>query len=178
MENSKTITKITGNEQAFDAVFKQYYKGLCAFASQYLPDTECEEVVQEVMMWLWENRSMLESGASVKSLLFTIVKNKSLNRISHHQVRSQVHEQLYNQFESRFEDPDFYAQEELFAEVNRAINNLPEDYRTAFEMNRFDRLTYNEIAQKMGVTPKTIAYRISQALKILRVELCDFLPLL
>lgn len=60
----------------------------------------------------------------------------------------------------------------------KAIRELPDDYRKAFEMNRFEDLTYGEIAERTGVSPKTIAYRISQALKILRMELKDYLPLL
>ena len=53
-----------------------------------------------------------------------------------------------------------------------------DEYRKAFEMNRFEEMTYNEIAERTGVSPKTIAYRISQALKILRTELKDYIPLL
>ena len=58
------------------------------------------------------------------------------------------------------------------------IRELPDEYRKAFEMNRFEEMTYNEIAERTGVSPKTIAYRISQALKILRTELKDYIPLL
>lgn len=176
MKNSKTETKNTRDEQAFDAAFKHYYKGLSLFASHYVPDNECEEVVQEVMLWLWENRHLLETEASVKPLLFAIVKNKCLNRISHQQVRKQVHERLYAYFENRFEDPDFYLQEELMALLDKALDKLPHDYRIAFEMNRFEKMTYQDIAQQLGVTSKTIAYRISQALKILRDELREYMP--
>ncbi|MEG1544462.1 MAG: RNA polymerase sigma-70 factor [Tannerellaceae bacterium] len=178
-ENEQTLQLLkSSNEQTFDALYKQYYRGLCAFASQYVADAECEEVVQEVMIWLWENRSMLIPEMSLKSLLFTIVKNKCLNRITHNRIKAQVHEKLYAKFESQFEDPDFYVMEELMELVNKAIQNLPEDYRIAFEMSRFDELTYNEIAEQIGVSPKTVAYRISQSLKVLRVELKDYLPLL
>jgi len=76
------------------------------------------------------------------------------------------------------EDPDFYIPGELMEQLDHAIKNLPEDYRNAFEMNRFDEMTYKEIAEKLDVSEKTIAYRISQALKILRKELKDYLPFL
>lgn len=67
---------------------------------------------------------------------------------------------------------------ELMALASKAIRELPDEYRKAFEMNRFEEMTYNEIAERTGVSPKTIAYRISQALKILRTELKDYIPLL
>lgn len=60
---------------------------------------------------------------------------------------------------------------------NQGDQELPEEYRKAFEMNRFGHLTYNEIAERTGVSPKTIAYRISQSLKILRTELKEYMPL-
>lgn len=177
--NEETIHKLkTGNEQAFDTVYKHYYRGLCAFASQYVPHSECEEIVQDVMMWLWENRAMLIAEMSLKSLLFTMVKNKCLNSITHNQIKQQVREKLYEKFKDQFEDPDFYLETELTDVLTKAIRNLPDDYRQAFELNRFHQMTYNEIAEKTGVSPKTIAYRICQALKILRTELKDYMPIL
>jgi RNA polymerase sigma-70 factor (ECF subfamily) len=59
---------------------------------------------------------------------------------------------------------------------NKAVKDLPKEYREAFEMNRFKDMTYNEIASKMGISPKTIAYRISQAIRLIRIQLTDFLP--
>lgn len=178
-ENEQTLHLLkTGDENAFDTIYKQYYRGLCAFASQYVAETEIEEIVQEVMMWLWENRASLIPELSLKSLLFMMVKNKCLNNITHNQIKQRVHEKLFAKFENQFEDPDFYIENELIALAAKAIRELPEDYRRAFEMNRFDNLTYNEIAERTGVSPKTVAYRISQALKILRVELKDYMPLL
>ena len=176
--NEETLNRLkAGDESVFDAVYKQYYKGLCAFASQYVAETETEEIVQEVMMWLWENSAMLVPQMSLKSLLFTIVKNKCLNNITHNQIKRRVHEKLYAKFENQFEDPDFYIEGELIALATKAIRELPEEYRKAFEMNRFGHLTYNEIAERTGVSPKTIAYRISQSLKILRTELKEYMPL-
>ena len=166
-----------GNEKAFDAVYKHYYAGLCAFASQYVP-TDYEEIVQDVMMWLWENRGTIANEISLKSLLFTITKNKCINSISHRQIMYRVHEKLCQKFAVQFEDPDFYIFGELMEKLDQAIDNLPENYRKAFEMNRFDNLTYKEIADILHISEKTIAYRISQALKILRRELQDFLPFL
>lgn len=142
----------SGDESVFDAVYTFYFSRLCAFGSQYIELSECEEIVQEVMLWLWENRQALVPELSLKSLLFTMVKNKCLNRLEHTIVKQKVHEKL--------------------------IEKLPKEYRKAFEMNRFENMTYNEIAEISGVSSKTIAYRISQALKILRTELKDYIPLL
>ena len=177
--NKSFITALkAGEEKVFDVVYRHYFRRLCAFCSQYVGEQEeIEEIVQETMMWLWENRKSLVADMSLKSLLFTIVRNKCLNTISHIQVKQQVHERLYAKFQEQFENPDFYIGE-LMALASKAIRELPDQYRKAFEMNRFEEMTYNEIAERTGVSPKTIAYRISQALKILRTKLKDYIPLL
>jgi len=177
--NKSVITALkAGEEKVFDVVYRHYFRRLCAFCSQYVGEQEeIEEIVQETMMWLWENRKSLVADMSLKSLLFTIVRNKCLNTISHIQVKQQVHERLYAKFQEQFENPDFYIGE-LMALASKAIRELPDEYRKAFEMNRFEEMTYNEIAERTGVSPKTIAYRISQALKILRTKLKDYIPLL
>ena len=177
--NKYVITALkAGEEKVFDVVYRHYFSRLCAFCSQYVGEQEeIEEIVQETMMWLWENRKSLVADMSLKALLFTIVRNKCLNTISHIQVKQQVHERLYAKFQEQFENPDFYIGE-LMALASKAIRELPDEYRKAFEMNRFEEMTYNEIAERTGVSPKTIAYRISQALKILRTKLKDYIPLL
>jgi len=167
-----------GNEKAFEVVHNTYYGALCAFALQFVPAVECEDIVQDVMMWLWENRQSVAPEMSLKSLLFTITKNKCLNSVAHQKVRARVHEKLYEKFVTQFEDPDFYIPGELMEKLDYAIKKLPQSYREAFEMNRFEDMTYQKIAEKLSISEKTIAYRISNALKILRKELMEYLPFL
>lgn len=164
-----------GDENAFATIYHTYYKGLCAYASQYIPADECEEIVQDSMIWLWENRHTLLPEIPLKGLLFTIVKNKSLNAASHFRIKQKVHAILYDKFESAFDDPDFYLYNELLDMLNKAIEKLPEEYRKVFMLNRFENMTYNEIAHTENISPKTVAYRISQTLRILRKELTDYL---
>lgn len=178
-ENQETLNELkAGDPHAFDIIYKQYYKGLFAFACQYVDKADCEEIIQDVMMWLWENHTLLIPELSLKSLLFAAVKNRCLNRITHIQMKQRVHEKLYEKYKETFENPDFYVEGEILHLISQAISELPNDYREAFVMNRFDKLTYNEIAEKVGVSSKTVAYRISQSLKILRVKLKDYLPLM
>lgn len=176
-DNNETIRMLrSGDEAAFDSVYRFYYKGLCAFASQYISFDESQEVVQDTMMWLWENREQLIPEMSLKSLLFMIVKNKSLNRISHVQVKNRIHQELMKKYESQFTNPDFYIENELMQLYSEVIKKLPEDLKEAFLMNRVEGLTHKEIAEKLQVSPQTVNYRIGQALKFFRTELKDYLP--
>lgn len=180
IENNRLVIKAlrAGEESVFDTVYRYYFRRLCAFCSQYVSEQdEVEEIVQETMMWLWENRSGLLPELTLKTLLFTIVKNKALNRLSHFEVKRKVHQEIVEKYETEFENPDFYLGNELFRLYEEALKQLPAEFREAYEMNRNQRLTHKEIAHKLNVSPQTVNYRISQALKLLRIALKDYLPL-
>ena len=179
INNNKQIVSALneGHESVFDAVYRHYFKKLCAFCSQYIPDLEeTEEIVQETMVWLWENRLTLKAELTLKSLLFTIVKNKALNRISHYEIKQKVHEEIHQKYESTFENPDFYDQDELFRMYRQTLEKMPKDIRETSLMNRDRSLTHKEIAAILNVSPQTVNYRIGQALKMLRQALKDYLP--
>jgi RNA polymerase sigma-70 factor (ECF subfamily) len=164
-----------GEAHAFNTIYLQYYKRLCAFASQYVSFAEREEVVQDVMAWLWDNRAMLAPDTNMKSFLFAAVKHKCINKNTHQQIKNKVLENIYIKYASLFEEPNHYEEQELMNLLNETLRNIPKEYREAFTLNRFESLTYNEIAERFGVSSKTIAYRISRTLRILREELKDYL---
>lgn len=167
-----------GDVKAFDILFMRYYPLLCAYAKQFVDFDDGQEIVQDVMVWFWENSSMQVIESSPKNYLFRAVKNRCLTLINRNELKQRVVSSMYENQQSQYEDPDFYIVEELTRNIENALSRLPETYREAFEMNRFQSMTYNEIAEKLNVSSKTIDYRIQQALKLLRVELKDYLPLL
>lgn len=177
-DNEAIISALNqGDEAVFDDVYRYYYRGLCGFCSQYVTAAEAEEIVQDTMMWLWENQTKLIAHLTLKTLLFTIVKNKALNRISHLEIKRRVHQEIADKYDAEFTSPDLYLNNELFQLYENALDKLPFEYRQAYEMNRKEQMTHKEIAEKLNVSHQTVNYRISQALKILRVELKDYLPL-
>ena len=179
MENvAHTIQALkSGNQSSFERLYRYYYKGLCAFSAQYVSLAEAEEIVQDTMMWIWENKESLNPELSLKSLLFTMVKNKSLNLINHQEIKRRVHQEIIDNFQEAFEDPDLYLNQELFKLYHAALSKLPADFRQVYEMNRKQKLTHKEIAAQLGISPQTVNYRISQVLKQLRIDLKDYLPL-
>lgn len=166
-----------GHEDAFEALFLKYYPALCAYARLFVEPDDGQEIVSDVMVWLWENREMSTFDLSVKSYLFRAVKNRCLTLIRHNEVRQKVEETIFDNLQSQYDDPDFYIVDELTKKIEEALASLPENVRETFEMNRFQNLTYNEIADRLGISPKTVDYRIQQALKLLRISLKDYLPL-
>lgn len=167
-----------GDKKAFDTLFLRYYPMLCAYAKQFVDLEDGKEIVQDVMVWSWENKEMQTFDTSLKNYLFKSVRNRCLTLTNRNEIKQRIQKKLQVHMEQLYEDPDFYIVEELAGKIETAIMRLPESYREAFELNRFQNMTYNEIAFKLGVSPKTIDYKIQQALKILRHELKEYLPLL
>ena len=167
-----------GNERAFDTVFLRYYPALCAYARQFLNAEDARDIVQNLMVWLWENHEMLVIESTLRSYLFSAVRNSCLTELHKKEIRRKAHHQIHQKLQHLFDDPDFYVADELATKIEAAVEALPETYRDAFVKNRFEQKTYNEIARELGVSAKTVDYRISQALKQLRVALRDYLPIL
>lgn len=167
-----------GDVKAFDVLFMRYYPLLCAYAKRFVDFNDGQEIVQDVMVWFWENSSMQVIETSPKNYLFKAVKNRCLTLINRNELKQRMIKSLSTNMQAQYEDPDFYVVEELVRNIEAALSHLPENYRKTFEMNRFQNMTYNEIAEKLKISSKTVDYRIQQALKLLRIELKDYLPLL
>lgn len=167
-----------GDEKAYKELFLKYYSPLSEYASHYIRDGEAEELVQDLMLYLWESRESLVIETSIKSYLFTAVKHRCLNAVKKKLYHEQVHSFLYEKLKEQFEDPDYYMINELSELIEKAIEELPDNYKETFKLSRFGYLSNAQIANQLDVSVKTIEYRMTQALKILRIKLNDYLPLL
>lgn len=164
---------------AYELLFSRYYSSLCAYANFFVHDNDmCENIVQELMVWLWENHGGLHISDSLSRYLFTATRNRCLKHISHGVVERRVFDELHKRLHCQFESPDFYIVKELEERIRDAVMSLPDSYREAFVLNRFEKKTYGEIAEMLDVSPKTVDYRIQQSLKLLRISLKDYLPAL
>lgn len=166
----------SGNLESFDAIFDRFYPALCAYGAQFVSLQDAEDIVQDVMLYLWENREGIMIQNALGTYLFRAVNNRCLTLINRGAIKSKVVSDLQQSMREKFDSPDFY--EDLAEHLKAALEELPPTYRQAFEMNRFHGKSYKEIADTLGLSPKTVDYRIQQALKRLRVALRDFLPIL
>ena len=130
------------------------------------------------MLYVWENREYLVIENSLKSYLFVSIKNRCYNAIRDRKSREKIHQFLYEKLKNQIEDCDYYMLNELAINIEKAVEELPEGYRETFKMSRFGEMSNAAIAQQLNVSVKTVEYRITQSLKILRVKLKDYLPLL
>ena len=167
-----------GDQKAFDTLFRRYYPMLCAYGHRFVELEDAEEIVEDSLLWIWENRETLVIESSLNSYLFKMVYRRALNKLAHIDATQRADTRFYEEMQEMLQDTDYYQIEELAKRIEDAVAALPESYREAFVMHRFRDMSYKEIAETLGESPKTIDYRIQQALKQLRVDLKDYLPLL
>lgn len=169
---SQTLSDLR-DEHSFEQAFRQFFPALCAYAHRFVPDiAAAEEVVQEVFAHLWEKREQVQVNTSLKSYLFRSVHNRCLNQLRNEKVRS-LHHQAHQdeRAESTFYDPAIEA--DVKTRVYEAIGRLPAQRGKIFRMSRFEALSYREIAEQLGLSPKTVEAQMSKALGQLREWLKD-----
>lgn len=169
-----------GDEQAFERLFRTYYAPLCNYANTFLKDhDDAEEMVQNFFVTLWERRVFIEINSSLKSYLYRAVHNHCLNRLKHLNIQETYRQHNAGVLEQTHESATnhLYASE-LQRQLDKAIERLPEQCRVAFKLSRFEELKYSEIAEQLGISVKTVENQIGKALKILRIQLADYLPIM
>jgi RNA polymerase sigma-70 factor (ECF subfamily) len=176
---SEKLIRITTADE-FEALFRAHYSVLCSYANHFLKDIDAaEEVVQEVMLRIWTNRESLIIGTSMKSYLFRAVRNGCMNVLKHLNIREDYRSYKEREaVENQRSQEDEMIMAELELKIRRAIDHLPMERRKVFILSRYEGLTYNQIAAKLGISVKTVENQMGKALKSLREELSDYLPLL
>lgn len=176
---------VSGDESSFEKVYRYYFPRLNYFAKQYLLDAELSKnIVQDVFTELWDKRESLCLDTNLQAWLFTVTKNKSLKIISQLKARNN-----YDNFiKSRQLDingkslSDFDTSsivfEELQIKIEAALEKLTPGCRKIFKLSRFEDKKNREIAESLNLSIKTVEAQITKALRSLKVDLKDYLPLL
>lgn len=168
------------NEAAFEQVFKEYYKTLHSYACTLLhDDANAEEMVQQVFFKLWERAAGLHISGSIAAYLYRAVHNECLNFLKHQKVKAKhrLHV-VYRMREEERVGNDAMYDPTLINKIGEAMNDLPEQCRTIFQMSRFEQLKYREIADKLNLSVKTVENQMGKALKIMRAKLVEFISLM
>lgn len=165
----------SGDRAAFEEAFRAHYRPLCAFANTYLNDRDrSEDLVQELFVKLWNERERLNVTTSLKAYLFSAVRNRSFNELEKVVRMKPINESLHDTplEDSRSEEDHTWRS----ARVLAAIEALPEERRKVFKLSRNEGLKYLEIAERLGISVKTVENQMGKALKTLREELADLVP--
>ncbi len=160
-----------GNQQAFASLFRLFYSRLHSFSMQYVHVKEvAEEITNDVFIKLWNRREEITTINNLSTYLFVAVKNYSLNYLKQ-----------YSHLHIAVEDTDGAAAlinrndpeqelewKEISFQLNQAIDNLPDQCRAIFKLIKEDGFRYKEVAEILGISPRTVETQLFRALKKLQ----------
>lgn len=167
----------SGDMEAFKTIYREQFPTLFRFAFGILRDkTSAEEITQETLVHLWEIREDLTITFSLKSYLMKAVRNKCIDHLRHKQiVERHAASQLGLSLLTHDITDEFIQFSQLQQALEHALEEIPQEYADAFRKNRFEAMSYQQIAAQAGVSVRTVEYHISKAVGLLRVRLSEFL---
>jgi RNA polymerase sigma-70 factor (family 1) len=176
------VAKLRNSDvEAFDFLYHQYNNKLFRFSFSLLKNEEdaCE-IVQETFFRIWEKRNKIDSSKSFKSFLFSVsyhlIIDQLRERLKDQEFRKSL-EKYFNKQASLQENQMDYNT--LETEINKAVDELPEKRKKIYRLSREKGLSYKNIAEQMGVKPKTVENQINLAIKHIKTRLGkDFLAVL
>jgi RNA polymerase sigma-70 factor (ECF subfamily) len=160
--------------KGIELIFGQYYEVMCRSAIRITKDrTLAEDIVQEVFYELFKKREQLKI-VSLLGYLKRAVYNRSINKVKGRKDHVDADEMAYELTDNLNNSQDDMEYDELETFINGVIDSLPEKCRLVFVLNRFEQLSYKEVAAKLEISVKTVENQMSKALKILRAEFENF----
>jgi len=159
-----------GNIEAFETLFRSFYEPLCRYACQFVENMEtAEEIVQDLFYTIWKERQNLQIFTSVNGYLYRSVKNRSLQYVEKVRVRDE-YQKMYDESAmiETFTPQEALEYKELEEYIQETLRHLPDRRQKIFRMNRMEGKKYNEIAEELHLSVKTVEAEISKALRELR----------
>jgi RNA polymerase sigma-19 factor, ECF subfamily len=166
-----------GDTSAFDAIFRANYALLVRVAESMLHErATAEEIAQDVMLELWRRREQLDVTESVRGYMLQATRNRTLNHLRHRAIERRSEPQIIES-SARVPLADTAAREaEIETAIRAAVAELPGRCRAVFELSRVEGLKYAEIAERLGISVKTVEVQMGKALRVLRERLKPWLP--
>ncbi len=162
-----------GDASAYTVIYNRYFDALYIHAYRRLNHKEeAQDIIHELFAQLWTKRALIDIKSNLASYLYSAVRNKILDLISHQQVESKYMSSLQNFMTQGSCLTDHRIREkQLAALIERGIADLPLKMREVFELSRKHKLTHKEIADKLNLSEQTVKKQVNNALKILRLKL-------
>ncbi len=167
-----------GPGQGFETLFRSHFRGLTVYACTFLKDdVMAEEMVQQVFCRIWEKQEDLRIHTSLKAYLYKSVYHECLNYLKHKRVMAQYASYAVKNLETSTDNAAGKLMAgELREKIREAMNGLPEQCRLIFQLSRFEGLKYQEIADELRLSVKTVENQMGKALRLMRSRLIDYLP--
>jgi RNA polymerase sigma-70 factor (ECF subfamily) len=170
---------VRGNESPvrewIERVFRDHYAALCTFVCGFVGSREvAEDIVQDLFCSIWQDSERwMAADDALRPMLFVAARNRALDVLKQRRVRERYAEQtaLAAAPHAGWAPDEAAAWGEIESALDAAIAALPEGAREIFLLSRRDGLTYREIAERFGLSVKTVETQIRRALIKLRAQL-------
>jgi len=158
-----------GEGNSFEFFFRQYYTPLSFFANSILHnEEEAKDIVQDCFVKLWDSQTINERSETVKSFLYTAVRNKCVDLLRKKKVIQKAKLQLTKNIESDFEYFDEVAFAEMMRQLDGYLAELPSKVQEIIKLYYIDKKKYHEIANEINSTSEAVRKQKERALKIIR----------
>jgi RNA polymerase sigma-70 factor (ECF subfamily) len=175
-----------GDETSFEVVYKMYAPRLFYFVYEYIPQKDiAENIIQETLMVLWNKRNDLALDTNLGAYLYTVAKNNCLYKLRDIKYKQRIFDS--SEISQKELEANFYALDSLETSnltmmeiekiIEKTMEQLPPQCRSVFNLSRFEEMKNREIAQELNISVKAVESQITKALKIFRIALKDYMPL-
>lgn len=168
------------NIEVLESLFTTFYPTLSAFCSKYIKDKDAaRDIIQDIFLTVWENRSKIDFSTPLHSYLLKLAHNHCVNYMEHQKVKNKYLQSTslkLLEMEMGYDDLfDKLAAEAIREQIEKIVEQLPDQCSDIFRKSRYEGMTHQEIANEMNISIRTVETQIYRALKILKNAMRHFL---
>nr|WP_299381242.1 RNA polymerase sigma-70 factor [Allomuricauda sp.] len=178
--NANLIKSLSAGEQtAFTYMVETYHHRLCVYANSLVNNSmQASDIVQNVLIQVWEKREKLNPDHSLKSFLYKSVYNEFIDQYRKKQALLKIEKKYIEYLDAFAMEKDNEQHDRLIAMVKRAILELPPKCKQVFELSKTEGLTNMEISEHLNISVKAVEAQITRGFRLLRKSISDKIKLM
>ncbi|MBL1409426.1 RNA polymerase sigma-70 factor [Sphingobacterium faecale] len=167
------------DQKAFTELYERYHSLLYIYANKKLEaNSQSLDIVQDILLSIWNKRSTLHITVTLRSYLFTAIRNRILDVFTHQKVETKYLDSLKHIMETYSPSDHLIREKELKTLIDQEIKAMPPRMREIFILSRKEWLSNHEIANRLSISQSTVETQMKRALRHLRLKLSHFANLL
>lgn len=164
-----------GSTHAFETIYRRYWRPLFVFVFHQIGSREeAKEVLQELMLSLWQNRAVSDIR-NLKAFLFIAARNLTAKHFRKEiNLRKYREYQLMQEVFEHIDTDELFNETQLSAAIEKALESLPEKSASIFRMNKLDEVSVKKIAVQMGLSDRAVEYHLTKSMRVVKEHLRQY----